>query len=998
MLSLRCRELTDRHRRQLPNPTLTKITQTTTDELPRGVEFRDGLGAARTLKRIRDRLSPEAFDAVCHFLTDSPDPDTVLVMLERLLEVAGDDIARSFATYPSLVHYAILVFGHSSWLGETLIHNGDLFQKFGSDKGLERSLSREEFREEFARMYTRSPVADLALSLARFRKREYLRILLRDVLGIAKLAETTEEIAALSDALIEQALLAVNAQLRHCHGSPRWADAESRLHDSKFAVISLGKLGGNELNYSSDVDLLFLYDGGIEPPGTAISNHEYFIRLAQQTAELLSRRTREGQVLRIDLRLRPQGHEGELAVALPRAIQYYSDVAQDWELQAMIKARHSAGDADLTREFTRAIAPYVYRPNVNFAAVKTALQTREMIDKRGRKPSSGMQAEKVINVKLDRGGIRDIEFLVQCLQRVYGGEEGWLRSRGTLFALQKLHDKEHISGKDFHNLTKAYEFLRYLEHHLQLRHGRQSHQLPAGQTDLKVLAKCMNRADSRVQTAEEFVLEVQGRMAAVAEIYRRIVYQEQSNQFIDADGNLRLQLQVPPSAENSYSQIMQRLAMDAPRLLAAITRTELSQHARRNIDRFFSSAATSSERYGAVLRSSDAVEYAVRIFEFSEYLTEILVRCPADVALLKELNEQTEVASTELFPAMTEPVSRIPDPVLAYLARSNVDRLEALGLFRQQFRQALFAANVRDLYRPQGVYLTLAQNSSAADKALGYALAVADPPAGLAVMALGRLGSREFDLLSDADLLFVAEDGTGRVEARRAAERIMEVLMAYTRDGTLFPVDARLRPRGREGELVTTPAQLAQYFASDARAWEAITYLRLRYVAGDRLVAERAAEAAYRGIATVAGRQGFDRELDGMRRRLEESDSSPNLKTGQGGTYDVDFLTGRLQAKHALWFPGNLSERAGLIGKHGLLAEQDARELAENAEFLRALEHYVRLVTGGPGKCLPVQEHAHACIAELLAGTGVPPVGQPLGEAVARVIRRTREIYLKYPF
>ena len=161
-----------------------------------------------------------------------------------------------------------------------------------------------------------------------------------------------------------------------------------------------------------------------------------------------------------------------MAVALPRAAQYYSEVAQDWELQAMIKARHSAGDADLVREFVRAVEPYVYRPNVNFAAVKTALQSRERIDKRGNKPVPSRSARHAIDIKLDRGGIRDIEFLVQCLQRVYGGEERWLRSRGTLFALQKLHDKEHISGKDFHQLTNAYEFLRHLEHHLQLRQGQ----------------------------------------------------------------------------------------------------------------------------------------------------------------------------------------------------------------------------------------------------------------------------------------------------------------------------------------------------------------------------------------------------------------------------------------------------------------------------------------------------------------------------------------------
>jgi glutamate-ammonia-ligase adenylyltransferase len=963
-----------------------------------GIEFQDPGSATRTLGRICDRIPVEAFDAACHFLADSPDPDSAVVLLDRLVDAASDELLNALAMQPSLIHYAILIFGHSTWLGGTLVQNCDLLRRLEQREGLARSFSCEEFREKFVRWHSQDASGDLALELARFRKREYVRILLRDLLGIAKLAETTEEISALADCLLEEVLLAVGTELRREYGTPQWVDAEGRLHRSRFAIVSLGKLGGNELNYSSDVDLLFLYEGGVDPKGAAISNREYFIRLAQGIIELLSQRTREGQVFRIDLRLRPQGHEGELAVALPRAIQYYSEVAEDWEFQAMIKARHSAGDADLTREFTRAVAPYVYRPNVNFAAVKTALQTRERIDKRGRKPASSAQTERAINVKLDRGGIRDIEFLVQCLQRVYGGEEGWLRSRGTLFALQKLHDKKHISGKDFHNLTKAYEFLRQLEHQLQVRHGRQTHQLPKPDHDLLVLARCMNRGNERPTSLDEFVFQVQGRMAAVAEIYRRVVYREQSQQFIDAEGNLRLQTQVPQSAEVSYSQIMQRLAMDSPQLLGAITRSELSQHARRNIDRFLGSATTSSERYGAVLRSQESVQRALRIFELSEYLTDILVRYPHDVGLLQDVEGHANDESAELFPARVDQGIGIPDPLLAYLAHSSVDRQEALRLFRQQFRRALFTANASDLYHPQGIYDTLAANSRAADNAIAYALAIADPPAGFAVMALGRLGSNEFDLLSDADVLFVGEDATSGEASRRAAERTMEILTAYTRDGTLFPVDTRLRPLGREGELVTTPGRLANYFASDARAWEALTYLRLRFIAGDRAVAERAEEAVRQGIAGTAAQPPFDTELADMRRRLEESDSSPNLKTGIGGAYDIDYLAGRLQVKHHVWSHGNLSERVRLVASRGLLVEDEARELAENAEFLRALEHYVRLVTGRPGKWLPVQEHASNCVAVLMISARKDRSGESIGDTLEGVLRRTREIYRKYPF
>ena len=922
----------------------------------------------------------------------------MVVQFERLMEAAPRELATAFEKQPILIHYATLVFGHSLWLGETLIQNIDLFPRFGRKKSLDRSYSREEFREEFARMHSRSPVGDMAVSLARFRKREYVRILLRDVLGIAKLSETTEEISALSDSLIEEALLAVNSELHRCHGTPKWVDSQGRLQGSRFAVVSLGKLGGNELNYSSDIDLMFLYDGGIEPPTRAISNREYFIQLAQQTTELLSRHTQEGQVFRIDLRLRPQGHEGELAVASPQAAHYYSEVAEDWELQAMIKARHSAGDADLVREFTRAVGPYVYRPNVNFAAVKTALQTRERIDKRGKKQVPGRSARNAIDVKLDRGGIRDIEFLAQCLQRVYGGEEGWLRSRGTLFALQKLHDKEHLSGKDFHNLTSAYEFLRHLEHQLQLRNGQQLHELPTGHAELTVLAKCVSRQGSASPSPSEFVPQIQSRMATVGEIYRRIVYQEQSQQFIDGEGNLRLQAQVPPSAENSYSQIIQRLEVDAPRLLEVISDANLSPHGRRNLDRFLSSAATNSERYGAVLRSPAAVEHALTIFEFSNYLTDILVRYPADVELLNEIKVRPDSDTNALFDVVPDCVTAVPDPVLAYLSQSSVDRQEALVLLRRQFRHALFVSGSCDLYYTRSVFEAFAENTTAADKALQSALAIADPPSGFAVMALGRLGSHEFDLLSDADVLFVADEATDPQDARRAAEQTMEFLTAYTRDGTVFPVDARLRPQGREGQLVTTPAQLARYFVRNAQPWEAISYLRLRLVAGDGAVAQKAFTTVREGIAAMAEQPEFDRELRDMRSRLESSDSAPNLKTSPGGAYDIDFLVGSLQAKHRIWRAGNLSERISLLGEHGLLEEQECRDLAASADFLRTIEHFVRLVTGRPGKWLPAGDYAQTCVAKLMARFPRYLEGRTLEVELAAVLRRTREIYREHMF
>jgi len=954
--------------------------------VPQAIGFRDPDAAARNLARVQMQLGSGAYRSLLYILAESPDPDSAVVMLGRLLDVARNERVSASASRSGLLRYACEVFAHSAWLGETLIRNPELLQRVAGGTELSRSWSCEEFREEFARFHARSGEADLSQTMSRFRKREYVRILLRDVLKIAKIGEVTEEISALSDALLQEAVTAVNSQLIRRHGAPRWVDGHGRYGESRFAVVSLGKLGGNELNYSSDVDLIFLYDGDQAPPGARVSNREYFIELAQKTTELLSRPTLEGLVFRIDLRLRPQGHEGELAVALPRAIQYYSEVAQDWELQAMIKARHSAGDASLTREFVHAIAPLVYRRNVDFAAVKTALQTRERIDKRARSRLHAEARVKTSNVKLDRGGIRDVEFLVQCLQRVYGGEEPWLRSRGTLFALQKLYDKEHITGTDFHTLSKAYEFLRDIEHHLQLKQGQQNHQLPADEAELKILARQVRREAPVNDSSKDFVMQVRERMAAVSDIYRKVIYRKESGQQADSDGDLSLPKPVAAATESYSSRVLRRLTGDAPDLLAKINRADLSPHARRNLDRFLNSMATSSERSGALQCAADWMDLAVEVFELSEYLSEILIRHPTDVEILGRADASATVH------AGSGGRDAKPEPVVL------TDPQQSQAVLRQQFRRAMLANNARGLARQSDIWELLRRNSMAADQALVSALAICNLPPGFAILALGRLGSGEFDVLSDADVLFVADESANPEQCCQTAEQITGLLTAYTRDGTVFPVDARLRPHGAAGDLVTTPSRMAAYFSRGAQPWEAITYLRLRFVAGSVEAAERAVQVLRDGIFTVGKRREFAKELWAMRQRLEASDASPNLKTGPGGTYDLDFLTGRLQAEHAVWSSDNLAARIGLLEEHGRLHSDDAHELSANARFLRNLEHCIRLVTGRPDKWLPVRDHARGALDRLMAVCAYPAPGSDLEQTLSRVLCRNREICRKYLF
>src|SRR5881227_1315845 len=507
----------------LPSDTklVARIKPPTTSNIP----FQDPHTSNATLACIADRVLPALAALLPGLLAESPDPDTALLFFDRLVsESAG--IIQLLNRHNFLAHYALLVFGHGRFLAETLIQNTDLLQSFLREKNLDRSLSREEFHESLARFRSRSFETDVSLLLARFKRREYVRIMLRDVLKIAPLAETTAEISALSDVLIEEALREAESAMERRFGLPQHLDAEGRALTTPFAVLSLGKLGGNELNYSSDIDLLYLHGDGPEPPSAPISNREYFVRLAQQVTEISSRHTAEGPVFRIDLRLRPQGNEGELAISLSNALRYYAETAHDWECQALIKVRHSAGNVQLARAFIRRVQPQVYSEEINFAAIKTALVAREKIDRKRRRQAAAERQES-LDVKIDRGGIRDIEFLLQCLQRVYGGREPWLRSGGTLFSLQKLHDKRHISGHDFHELNSAYTFLRHLEHRLQLRQGQQLHRLPSSQPDLEILQHSMAGLTPGYRLSN-LVSSVRDRMQAVADIYQRVIYQQQA--------------------------------------------------------------------------------------------------------------------------------------------------------------------------------------------------------------------------------------------------------------------------------------------------------------------------------------------------------------------------------------------------------------------------------------------------------------------------------------
>jgi len=960
------------------------------------VSFRESEVAHKNFERISLKISPGLAKALPTLLAESPDPDSALLLFERFVSEASPETLRLIEGHPFLAHYAIAVFGYSWYLGETLIRNPDLMHTFVREKRLDRSFTREEFSEALARFRSRSFERDNSLLLARFKRREYVRIMLRDVLHIAPLAETTAEISAMSDVLIEEALREAESEMERRFGLPQHLDSEGRAVNTPFAVLSMGKLGGNELNYSSDIDLLFLFGDGREPPSAPISNREYFVRLAQQVTEILSRPTAEGAVFRIDLRLRPQGNEGELAINLSHALRYYAVTAHDWERQALIKVRFSAGNEGLAREFIRRIQPQIYSEEINFAAIKTALMTREKIDRKRRRQSAA-EGQRGIDVKIDRGGIRDVEFLVQCLQRVYGGAEPWLRSGGTLFSLQKLHDKRHISGRDFHELTSAYAFLRHLEHRLQLRRGQQVHRLPQSSHELQVLQRSMVGLTPGYRLAD-LKTAVQERMAAVAEIYQRVIYHQQTRRALaPAEDEFRLQARAEAvSPDQSHREMLERLAEDAPRLAQAVAGLKPGSVARKNALRFLSSAFGGSERYAAMLREQEIISDSLSLFETSEYLTDILVRHPEEVSTLSEIRScAPRLRSGNLFTLSEEDRFAGRDPVFAYIAGSTAAHGERIALLRRHFRHCMFASGARDVAEFRPVYSALAETSAAADEAINAAFGIAGGPRGLAILALGRLGSREFDLLSDADLLFVCDERHDRRSLVRAAEQVMQALSAYTQEGLVFPVDTRLRPRGGEGELLVTPAHLEEYFSSEAQPWEALVYTKLRLICGDAALGRRAEAATEALFRRFSAEETFPSAVRQMRKRLEEA-SAPekSVRTSAGALYDADFLSGFLLVKHGIRTKmGTLRDRLWRCAAAGVLEKRDAAVLDHAAELCRTVEHVLRLVTGRNLRWLPSGEHARSAAERLSSQVLRREFADGLEPELLRTFAMVREIY-----
>jgi glutamate-ammonia-ligase adenylyltransferase len=929
------------------------------------INFEDPGKAAGNLERLQEQLAPTLLTPLASLLSQSPDPDGALNLLERYAQGAPHQVLADLARHPAALSYLIAIFGYSGYLAETLLSEPQLVVQFARDRNFTKLKSKEDLMQDFARFSTTNPDPWLAALLARFKRRNYLRIVLKDVLRLSTLGETTLELSTLADVILADAYLYCDRELEKRYGQPQYRDAQGRIVRAGFSIVSLGKLGGNELNYNSDIDLLFLYSHDGETAGgnereSIITNKEYFVHVAHAITRTITQATTQGEVFRVDLRLRPEGEQGDLAISMNSAREYYEHRARDWELQMLIKARHSAGDARLTRDFLRSVEEYVYRSPGDFVAVESILLSRERISRKLRE-SRG----QAIDVKRHRGGIRDIEFLVQCLQRLHGLQDHWVRSGGTLFALRKLNDKGWLSNRDYAGLTSAYEFLRKVEHRIQMEAGQQTHRLPTERGALDRLGRRTGVEAGPDETPGDVLLrKVREAFAVVDEIYQRVIHPGNAA----APGTV-FELKpaptfLPDAGRQSFDSLLSFLDIQAPEVARMVREADLPERARRNTIRLMTAMASSPERFAPARSHPERLRRALLAASASAYLTELLVHHPEDLENLDsaEIMPMGGAATGQLEMGLDD--FSMPE-AYAWAFEDALDLREKMAILRRQYRTRLLELGTGDLVGGGAAFPMLKRWTVNAARCIASAQTIAlnarthekTGPGGDApfvILGMGRLGLSEFDLASDADLIFVAGADAKREELEHwthLAEKTIEVLSSYTRDGTLFPVDTRLRPRGQEGDLMVTLDGLVSYISEDAQAWELLTYLKAHPLAGNRqlgrVVVEQLQEAIYDRLPTIAD---FEGELHQMRRRLEREVAVPgsNTKTAPGGYYDVDFAVSYTRLRRRITAPpgANMAEQIAALRAAQAISAEDAAALTEGAGFLRSVDHILRLVTG----------------------------------------------------
>lgn len=904
--------------------------------------------------------------------------------LERY--AAGVDrtvLFRTLAEHPGAAALLARIGGGSQFLADALRRRPSILAWL-----LEPRTMRVWLAEDFA--------ADLAQALAPFNTREsrmnalrrlkyrqLLRIGARDLLGDADLTQTTEDLSHLADACLAEAWRDAEAAAREEYGPPLdEAGAETGL-----AIIAMGKLGGQELNYSSDIDLMFVYGADGETAGGRsgrIATGDYFARVCRDIVAVLETSTEEGYVFRIDLRLRPEGRMGAIALSLDGFRAYHADRAELWERQALLKARVAAGDPQVGARFSEWARQVVYRSGADPRVVPAIRAMKREIDR----SLEARGDERASNVKLGRGGIREIEFIVQALQLLYGGDDPWLRERNSVKAIFRLTERGYLTPGLGHLLSQAYAYLRTVEHRLQILHEFQTHTLPRDPLALGRLARRVGIDGSPARAARTFRVRHRRTTSAVRRAFREFfgerapaapqrlrlpgVMALRATGFVDperARHNLRLIVEGRPLVP--YAGALRRaLERLFPVLLDALWKSPDPDEALNQFERFLSAAGPRAGLIELLAANEALLLGLVRLCAGGDLLTQLLIAQPE---LLASLADPAVLTRPRTPLAFAQAMAAVLAPGLG-----PAERRDAIRRIKQAEELAVvwrYLLGLTGIERYAREMTALAEATLAAAWLLSLTTLVerhgvprrpdgAFIPA--VVVGLGKLGGREIVTGSDLDLFVIfgeegTTDGADPVDAHtfysEAVERLASTLGDITAAGLAFPVDLRLRPGSKGSGFAASLAALERYYTEYGDLWERQSLTRARLLLGDHHLGREVLRVLRRLVyGSGLGREGLD-EIRDVRRRMEielgkETPGRFSVKFGRGGLVDVEFLVQALQLVHGHDQPE--VRRASTVAALGALARvkalpaAPAARLADHHRFLRRVSAALRLLGARP--------------------------------------------------
>ncbi len=931
-----------------------------------------------------------------------PVPQILAPSTERLPAMLRDDFEQRWGAYAEALEQVGLpvpaelpvalpdVWVVSDFAFETCRRDPQGFAALLRSGRLSRTATRDDIDAAVvAELAHCADEASFMHALRRVRRIELTRIAWRDLAGDAGVDEVLAELSWLAEICIERALRFAETELEARHGTPQTADGERM----RLCVLGLGKLGGRELNFSSDVDLIFVYAGGGDTGGPRPLDHQqYFIRLGQRLIKLLAELTADGFVYRVDMRLRPFGDAGPLAMSFAAAEDYYQTHGREWERYALIKARVVAGDAEGGAQLLDALQPFVYRRYLDYGVFQALREMKALINQEAERKG------RVNNVKLSPGGIREVEFIGQAFQLIRGGRDAGLQLRGIREVLRRLVERGLLPSWAEAQLQEAYIFLRRVENRLQMAADQQTHALPDDEAGRARLAWSMGYGDW-----DSFRSALAGHMRRVHEHFEQIFAAPQAEEDERGGGEQRFaRLWVRGKAEE-LAPVLSALGYaqgeEAGRQLVDLRESAacraLTETGRDRLDRLMPllvQAVAGQARpdvvlervLGVILAIARRSVYLALLVESPLALSQLVKLCAASPWITRQLARLPLLLDELLDPrSLYAPPDRagLGRELAAALQDTAADDLEALMDRLRQFKEAqVLKVAAADVMGALPLMRVSDQLTWIAEAILERVLETAraqlvvrhgEPRlqdgrvAGFGIVGYGKLGGIELGYGSDLDVVFLYEsdeggmgtDGDrpldGAVFFARLAQRIVHMLTAYTAAGTLYEVDMRLRPSGASGLLVSSMRAFAMYQLEQAWTWEHQALIRARFIAGAPEVERAFLSVREQTLMRSLERDDLRREVREMRERMwrELGGADPerfDLKKDPGGIADIEFLVQYNVLAHAhdhpelLRYTDNIRILEGLSAA-GLIDAADASFLMDAFRTLRDRIHALTL-------------------------------------------------------